>query len=114
MILPEVGPMVMHGISVSPASWVLHLLLTHAAITMASVTLKFPGFPQSGCPGGSQEETNGVTLSLCNPEPLTVDLCSPTLSSLVLRKHPPWASKTAQYVLAEMLATKSGDLSSVP
>lgn len=55
-----------------------------------------------------------MTLSLCNPDLFTVGLWSTALSSLVLRKWSPWASKTAQQVLAERLATNTGDLSSVP
>lgn len=111
--LAEAGPGVMHAIRVNPASWML-LLLPRAAMAMTSGTLKFPDFPQSVCPGDSQQETTGVALSFCNPGPLAVGLRSTGLSSSVLRKRSPWASKMAQQVLAEMLTVKPGDLSSVP
>lgn len=44
--LATVGHVAMHATSVTPASWVL-LLLAHVPVAMASVTLKFPGIPQS-------------------------------------------------------------------
>lgn len=79
MIHAEVGPVVVHAAGAAMASRVL-LLLTSAATAMALVSLKFPGFPQSGCHCGSPEDTSGVTLSFCSPWPLALDLCSTALS----------------------------------
>lgn len=56
----EVGPVVVYAVSATMASRVL-LLLTSAAVAMAFVSLKFPGFPQSGCHGSSPGDTSGMT-----------------------------------------------------
>lgn len=75
----EVGPVVVHTVGATMASWVL-LMSTSAAIAMDFVSLKFPCFPQSGCHGGNPEDTSGVTLSLGSPWLRTVGLCSTALS----------------------------------
>lgn len=78
MMHAEVGPVVVHAVSATMASWVL-LTLTSAAIAMDFVSLKFPGFPQSRCHGGNPEVTSGVALSLCSPWLLAVGSCSAAL-----------------------------------
>ena len=55
MIFVKVDPVMMHAISITPASWVLPVL-ADATVSVAHVAPKFPGLPQSGRPVGSSEE----------------------------------------------------------